>query len=133
MHKIDLPFVIFKHVDRPVDLLVKQFVNYGVVNESIPVEKEHYLREKPVKDQIEYLDTMLGAIHSRASAAISHISIMMGVTILLMIKLNSIGFIKLFMITEIVIYSVLLILCLRCVRSMTLNDGRSHHANVMVD
>ena len=123
---IDLPCMLFKHMDKPIDALVKQFVNYDVVAKSIPIEKKFFLSTKPPKDPIEFISTMLGAIHSRASAAISHISIMVGVTILLMIRIQPFTLIKFFMIGEIVIYSLLLLLCLRCVRSMTLNDGRCY-------
>ena len=123
---MDLAKWTFKVIDKPIGFLIKRLVNTSVVEESLPIEKEFFLKNKDCEDPIEYINTMIGAIHGRASAAISHVSIMVSVTILLMVRIDSANLIKYFMIAEIIIYSLILLMCLRCVRSMTLNDGFSH-------
>lgn len=123
---MDLAKWTFQIIDKPIDFLVELFVNSSVVEESLPVEKEFFLKNKDCEDSIEYINTMIGAIHGRASAAISHVSIMVSVTILLMVRIDSVNLIKYFMIGEIIIYSLILLMCLRCVRSMTLNDGLAY-------
>ncbi len=123
---IDLAKLTFQLIDKPIDFLVERLVNTRVVEASLPREKAFFLKQKSNEDPIEYINTMVSAIHTRASAAISHISIMVGVTILLMVRIESLNLIKVLMIAEIIIYSLILLLCLRCVRSMTLNDGLSY-------
>ena len=112
-------------MDAPLYLLVRMFVDTNLVETSVKAEKK-YLVNNPKTTDIDFLNTMLGTIHSRASAAISHISIMMGVTILLITKSSYFPIIRIVMIVEVCLYVVLLLLCLRCVRSLALNDGIVH-------
>jgi hypothetical protein len=123
---VDLAKWTFKLIDKPINSLVKRLVDTSVVEVSLPREKEFFLKKKKDGDPIEYINTMIGAIHGRASAAISHVSIMVGVTVILMARIECLNLIKFLMIAEVIIYSLILLLCLRCVRSMTLNDGHSH-------
>lgn len=120
--KFDLPTIIYKIFDWPINALLCLFVNTDLISKSVVGERNYFIKNGS-STKIDFLNTMLGAIQTRASAAISHISIMMGVTVLLLVRYQDHEILKYFMITEIFVYIILLLLCLRCVRSMTLNDG----------
>lgn len=124
MRKFDFPSLIFWLIDMPVYLLLL-LVNKSLIDESVKKEKMYFIENTGAKE-IDFVNTMLGAIHTRASTAISHISIMMGVTVLLLLKSSDIPQLKFFMIIEVCIYVSLLVLCLRCMRSLSLNDGEVH-------
>ncbi len=123
MKNFDFPYHVFKYIDKPLLKIVYSIVDISLIKRSLRREKEFFVSEKEKKQSVEFFTTMLNAIHSRASAAISHISIMMGVTVLLISREEVTFLLKSIMLIEVGFYVFLLLLSLICVRSMTLNNA----------
>ncbi|MDT0596108.1 hypothetical protein [Glaciecola petra] len=125
MKRYDPTTFIFILFDPPIRWLVAVCVNQQLVTTSIRIERT-FFEKQDGSNKVNYINTMLGAIHARAAAAIGHVSIMMSMTIILALNVDLNVFFKIAVIIEIFLYMVLLLLCLRCVRSLTLNDGKLH-------
>ena len=120
---LDLPEKIYRQCDRLLIKVVYSITDVTLIKNSLSYEAKFFESPDGMCGKIEFLSTWLSSIQARASASISHISIMLGMTIILLVNKKPNPFIVWLMLIEIGLYIFLLLGCLLCVRSLTLNDG----------
>jgi len=118
----DLPHKVYKATEKLIIHSIYSLVNLSHIRRSLTQEIEFYSSIEGMDGEIEHVITWLGTLQSRASASISHISIMLGVTVMLAVNTQPSCVFILFILLEMGLYSYLLLCCLIVVRSMTLND-----------
>lgn len=120
---IDLPKKIYRKTDRLLLKIVYSYTDVELIKKSLSHEAKYFESPDGMNGKVEFLSTWLGSIQTRASASISHISIMLGMTIIMLVNKDPHLILAAVMLAEIALYVFLLLGCLSCVRSLTLNDG----------
>lgn len=120
---LDLPKSIYQKTDRLLLKAIYSLVDIKLIKRSLSYEAKYFESPDGMGGKVEFLTTWLSTLQTRASASISHISIMLGMTIILLINKEHHPVIVGLMLFEVGLYVLLLLGCLLCVRSFTLNDG----------
>jgi len=119
MVQINAPEAIYRTIDK----IIVPFIYLIVPKKTIAnrLEKERaYWKEEPLK----YFSIILGTLHDRASSMVSHLSLMLGICLFLLQadQLDSQSFIeKLIIMIDAVVYLILVLLSVRCLRSIGLD------------
>ncbi|OFC70735.1 hypothetical protein BFC18_12020 [Alteromonas confluentis] len=119
----DLPKKIYRQCDRLLLKVVYSLTDVTLIRNSLSYEAKYLVSPDGMDGKVEFFSMWLSSIQTRASASISHISIMLGMTIILLVNKEPNLFISGLMLIEVGLYIFLLLGCLSCVRSLTLNDG----------
>ena len=116
---MNTPEIIYKYSDKIIKPLISLLVPSEDISRRLNIEKRHFQI-----DNHDYILEMLSTIHERASAMVSHLSLMLGVCLFLMqaeiFKKNS-WIEQLIVILDVLIYITLVILTVRCLRSFSLD------------
>ena len=116
-----------------IDFFVGIFINHRMVVRRLQREYELFAGGSRVANQVDHLSFITDMLHARASALISHLSIMTAVVFVLT-STNSDLYrnpISSFVIsTEIAIYLGLTVLCLRTIKAFGLNKDYLDQADI---
>ena len=119
----DVPHKIYAATDKLLVRSIYSLVNLELIRKSLREEVKYYESGEGMDGRIEAITTWLSTLQVRASASISHISIMLGVTIVLAINVKPQAPFAILILFEVCFYVYVLLGCHLVFRSLTLNDG----------
>ena len=117
---MNIPEIIYKAFDLIVKPILFLLVSEKVISRRLEKEREHWSQ-----DDKDYYFEILGTLHDRASTMVSHLSLMVGVCSFLMtylIKEGTEGISNKIVVVDLIIYIILVLLTLRCLRSIGLDQ-----------
>lgn len=116
---MNLPKKIYIFTDLIIKLIIKQLISTTDIARRLKLEEKHH----ELSNQT-YSITTLSTIHDRASSMVSHLSLMLGVCLFLMqseLFHNNHWIERVIIVTDAVIYIFLVLLTVRCLRSIGLD------------